>query len=648
MDLPRLRPARRLTALVAVALLTTSLASPPVGAVLPGGNGTVYVETDSLMVAYEPGGAIRAVEGPMRLQDLDTASVSPDGRRLLVETDGGIGIMDVEGEQGPQTLIEGFVGSPTWSPTDPDLFAYANGQDSIDLWSLTDGHQGTVVAIDLEAEGFPEDLEWASDGTLYGYGEIFGSNVASLYRVNVAARTHTRVEIANGTFASRIGSASPDATRFAYECEIEGPGYAGGPTNAQRGVCLYDRDGQLIRFVNPLGTAQQLELPVWSPDGQRLAYVYDSEDTLYTSDPAGGNLTSVTDADAFEVTRAILWAPTAAGPPAGEAPLAPGGFDGDPTTTERADFTDPTAYAVAVSAARFGDGDAEVVVLSRDDEFPDSLAGAALTGDGPLLFTSPTSLPAATATEIDRVLAPGGTIYLLGGSAAISAEVEAELAQSGTVERLAGPSRVETSVAVAREVLGAGAFAGDGVRVAVARAGGPADNPTAGWADSVSVGAWTAADRIPTVVTPTDQVHPAVAAFVDEVGVSQTILLGGTAALSADVEAALPNPQRIAGDSRAGTAAAIASQLVGRPDDGTRELVVINGYRPDGWLFGLPAAGLAADAGAPIALGDDPVPPETLALACGPETIDVLLAGGLAVLGDAVATQLDAAPACGA
>ena len=51
--------------------------------------------------------------------------------------------------------------------------------------------------------------------------------------------------------------------------------------------------------------------------------------------------------------------------------------------------------------------------------------------------------------------------------------------------------------------------------------------------------------------------------------------------------------------------------------------------------------------GAALALAQtDQVPPGTLALACDPANVEVLLAGSAAVLGAAVVHQLDAAPSC--
>lgn len=282
------------------------------------------------------------------------------------------------------------------------------------------------------------------------------------------------------------------------------------------------------------------------------------------------------------------------------------------------------------------------MVLSRDDDFADSLAGAALTDTGPLLYTATDTPPAATAEEVDRVLPDGGTVYLLGGDTAIGAGVASALGSSGyDVRRLAGGSRVETAVAVGDEVR---AVRGPTPRVALARGFGPADNPTVAWADSVTGGGWAADSASPVLVTGTDAVHPAVVDALARWVPEQTVLLGGTAALPAEFEAQVPNPARVAGADRAGTAAAVAAQLW-EPSPSRRH-VVVDGYRTDGWAYALAAAGLAADTGAPLLLSSGgTVPSDTLAVASSPcgqgPTVDVVVVGDTPVVPDSVLAALD-------
>jgi hypothetical protein len=196
--------------------------------------------------------------------------------------------------------------------------------------------------------------------------------------------------------------------------------------------------------------------------------------------------------------------------------------DGDTRTTERVPYGAPEPSAVAISSERFVDDAAEHAVLSRDDEFPDSLAGAALTAEGPLLLTPPTGLDPAVGAELDRALPAGATVYLLGGEKALSPIVADAVAALGLVpQRLAGPSRAETSVEVAKEVR----RLYGGTAAALARAY-PAGSPSSGWADSVTGGAWAAATGTPILVTGTEGMHEAVGAWLSADAPGQTVLLG--------------------------------------------------------------------------------------------------------------------------
>ncbi|WP_370327850.1 cell wall-binding repeat-containing protein [Euzebya sp.] len=647
----------RSRALVVLAVVVVLSLAVPGGAAVPGTNGPIMYTTDpARLFSTAPGGGEATTVFEDTFTTMEAAAVSPDGTTLAyleVSEDGdGHDVMTYRFGDGEPTRVTSLAGPERPSRFLPDLDWSPDGSRLV----VAQPHRLSVVgldgaaqtAIDVAADQAFGDDDQLVEVTWSAGGEIFAFGLGVAVRLDPASgarRDATIFSAATQTQTSDGVDVTPDGNRIVVPCFI-----AAG--SGRLAMCLYDRELSLVGDIPVTGGA-----PSFSPDGTRIAY--HRGETVFTAALDGSDEQEVVEAGApypgpeGEDFVIVEWTTVSAPQPTG-APLVCGGLDGDPTTTERADFTDPVAHAVAVSEARFGcaageDGprEAAYVVLSRDDAFADSLVGAALTGRGPLLLTGTDALPDVTRDEIGRVLDPGGTAYVLGGEAAVSGAVVSALEAEGVeVVRLAGPSRVETSVAVAEEVRRLAATRGAApTQVALARAGGPADNPTAAWADSVSSGAWTAAEAIPTVVTDTASVHPAVAAFLDEVAPDQTVLLGGTAALSAAVEADVPNPRRIAGASRAATAQAIATELIGIPASG-RVLVAVDGFRADGWLFGLPAAGLAADLGGALALVSEPMPPETSALACSPDDVDVLLAGGLAVIPATTAAALDAAPAC--
>ena len=118
---------------------------------------------------------------------------------------------------------------------------------------------------------------------------------------------------------------------------------------------------------------------------------------------------------------------------------------------ERLAGADRYATAAAVSRATFAPG-VPVVYVSTGTSFPDALSGGVAAGrqQGPVLLVSPTSVPAATRAELDRL--DPARIVVLGGTSAVSAGVATALDAytTGTVTRLSGVDRYATAVAVSK------------------------------------------------------------------------------------------------------------------------------------------------------------------------------------------------------
>ncbi len=93
-----------------------------------------------------------------------------------------------------------------------------------------------------------------------------------------------------------------------------------------------------------------------------------------------------------------------------------------------------------------------MAVLARNDVFADALAGGVLAAakQGPLLLTPSSMLDPTTQAELQRVLAPGGTVDILGGTSAISDSVASAVTALGfTVNRISGADRFGTATAIA-------------------------------------------------------------------------------------------------------------------------------------------------------------------------------------------------------
>ncbi len=656
----------------AIVLLVPFMVAPRASAASPGGNGLIAFGSDRassygrLHMMQPDGTQVTLLFDGGSFSNQPTWS--PDGGQLAFAHDGGIWVVGADGTgaravtTGPPDL--GAPGSesdsgPSWSP-DGSRIVFEREVDNLTQLYVVDVASGAVTQItDLDRA---EEATWSSAGRIafieYDFDPFSGEH-PYLAVINPDGTGFQRVPL-DPPSGPRTPDWSPDGSRILFS----------GISNASVDLFTVTPDGGGLTNLSNNPDLVERD-PVFSPDGSRIAFTAAEDSDRQDQDifvmPAGGGAPTnivvgegVGAAGLSIIDFAPSWQPLGAGtpapttppppppPPPTGGPATPVNFDGDPATTERLDTADPTAAGIAISQARFGGTGfagaalAEYVVLSRNDDFPDSLTGSVLTGFGPLLFTATASLTPQTRAEIDRVLASSGTIYLLGGTGAISTAVEGELTGAGyAVVRLAGPSRVETALAVADEARRL--FGGE--TVMLARDRGVPGNETSGWADSVSGGGLAAYTGIPILITPSASLHPAVADWLQADATSSVTLLGGEAALSSSVEAAVPGPLRVAGAERTETAARIAIDLwqVDR-NSSDRWFVVINGSHPLGWAFGLAAAGLSSDNFAPVLLVGQQVSPATadLAGACGSPQVDLLLVGDASVISDGVAAELDA------
>lgn len=98
-------------------------------------------------------------------------------------------------------------------------------------------------------------------------------------------------------------------------------------------------------------------------------------------------------------------------------------------------------YATAVEVSKYGwPNGAKDIIITRGDNFPDGLAGAALAGKhyAPILLTWPSELPEVTKEEIKR-LHPKEA-YILGCGQAISNNVEGQVNNLGVKTYIVPPS----------------------------------------------------------------------------------------------------------------------------------------------------------------------------------------------------------------
>jgi putative cell wall-binding protein len=298
-----------------------------------------------------------------------------------------------------------------------------------------------------------------------------------------------------------------------------------------------------------------------------------------------------------------------------------GRSQGSTVVPRRLAGSDRDMTAVALSQATFPEAQsAPVVVLARDDEFADALVGGPLSvaQHGPLLLSPRSGLASVTRGELQRVLAPGGTVYVMGGTAALPSTVDDEVIGMGfRVARVAGANRFATAVTVANLL---------GTPSTVLEASG------LNYPDALS--AVPAAAKIRAAILLTDGGAQSAETAAYLVGHPGTRYAIGGAAAHAD-----PNATAIAGADRYATNAEVARAFF--PD--ATSFAVATG---DGFADALGGGVLCAMAGEPMLLVGAGALPEPVHafIATHSETLTSIdVVGGNRAVGDGVVTALEAA-----
>ena len=186
-----------------------------------------------------------------------------------------------------------------------------------------------------------------------------------------------------------------------------------------------------------------------------------------------------------------------------------------------------TRYGTAAAVAETFGTDVPVVYVALGQDFPDAVSGAARAGleQGPVLLTRTGSLPPVTASALAG-LNPA-RIVVLGGSEAVSDEVLTVLEDytDGAVTRVAGTNRYGTSAQIAALYPDdtSTVFVATGEEFPDALTGGP-----------IAVGS-----SAPVLLTRPDSLPDSTIAQLERLTPERIVILGGTLAVSAQVQVEL-------------------------------------------------------------------------------------------------------------
>ena len=307
-----------------------------------------------------------------------------------------------------------------------------------------------------------------------------------------------------------------------------------------------------------------------------------------------------------------------------------------------------TSLLIAEAFADESEEPVETVVMVSGVQWTDAVVAASLAGrfGAPVLMTPPNHLRADALAWLNEVEAERVIVVSADppdSDPTISAEITNTLREGFSVERVSGNDQYRAGVAAARRLGGAGELARFGPTAIIASG--------EVFADALVAGPLAARNRLPLLLTPKAGLHPDVAEYLTGADVKRVVLMGGTAALSADVQSGIEAlgivVDRIAGATRFETAtmfADYAAQHGGEcwADD---QVGLARASLP---FDSFSAAPLLAQLCAPAVLTDPAEIPGTTAeflndARRGQERITLRVFGGdAAVSQDAIDTYLDA------
>lgn len=227
-------------------------------------------------------------------------------------------------------------------------------------------------------------------------------------------------------------------------------------------------------------------------------------------------------------------------------------------------FAAADALKTTLGAEKF-----ENIIIASGTGFADALAGSYLAAvkRAPILLVNKHSLE-EVASYVSNNLVGGGTVYLLGGEAAVPAQMEG-LLSGHDVRRLAGANRYDTNLLILR----AAGLGGSEILVCTGK----------NFADSLSASA--VGKPILLVNKKLTDAQKALAAT----GSGKFVIIGGESAVGSEIAnelAAYGSVERLAGDNRYETSVLVAEKFF--PSASTAVLAYAGNY-PDG-LCGGPLA----------------------------------------------------------
>ncbi|AXU64148.1 cell wall-binding protein Cwp20 [Clostridioides difficile] len=214
-------------------------------------------------------------------------------------------------------------------------------------------------------------------------------------------------------------------------------------------------------------------------------------------------------------------------------------------------LTGTDRYETSIKISQAGWENAENAVLINDSAIADALAATpfAYKKNAPILLTGSSQINEKTLAELKRLKVKN--VYVVGGEASINEKsLDTIKSNNISVSRISGSDRYQTSMNIAKELNNISNIS----KISVV-------NGEKGLADAVSIGAVSAQNDMPIILTNENSNITEINNLFKNKKIDKSYVIGGEYTVSKNIESKLQNPQRISGSTRNETNAKVIKEF---------------------------------------------------------------------------------------